>query len=510
MGHAPLAPLSLSSSGSLGLNLQNSNSILEPRWATKAQNMVFDSTNRLTSRAGWSAQNVTPIAGSPSIGQIFEYLPITGSNVVLTTANNKIFKGTTTLTDITGALTPSANNWKFVNFNGNVYGIQASHPLIVWAGSGNFAAVTAASGTVPNGNELLSAFGRLWGPDSTGQVLKYSQLLDATNWNVTGAGSFNLTAVWGTGNDSIVALASFNNLLVVFGSRNIIIFTDNSGSDLGMDPINMVVSDIIPGIGCVARDTVQNTNGDDLVFLTYSGLQSLKRVIIERSNAIRNISLNIRDYVLATAGSELASGLRSTYNAFNGFYLLLAPLSGVILVFDTRMPMQDGTWRATLWDHFIPTALYTLHDNQTLYGGFNGQIFQYTGMQDNGTGYTSTFESGWLDLGQEVQNREKMLKRISSIFSASGTGTLTYKWAFDFSPTFFTSQLSLPSFFSGAQWGNAQWGNGQWGGGTQLIEIEVPASGKGQFIKVGMDFSINQSAIALNQMQLYAKVGRIV
>ena len=472
--------------------------------------MVFDNTNRLVTRNGWSVVNNTPMTGSPAVGQIFEYLPISGSNVVISTGGNKIWSGTTSLTNITGALTPSADNWKFVNFNGNVYGLQTGHPLIVWNGTGNFAAVTAASGSVPNGNELLSAFGRLWGTDSTGQVLKYSQLLDATNWSVTGAGSFNLTSVWGTGNDTIVALAAFNNLLVVFGNRNIVIFQDGSGSPLGIDPNNMQVSDLIPGIGCIARDTVQNINGDDLVFLTSAGLQSLKRVIIERSNAIRNISLNVRDYLLATAGSDTPSKLRSTYNAFNGFYVLLSPTSSVLLVFDTRMPLQDGTWRATLWDHFIPTALYTLHDQTTFYGGLNGQIFQYSGMQDNGVGYTGTFESGWLDLGPEVQAREKMLKRLSALFAASASGTVTYKWAYDFSPSFFTYQTPITGAFSTSQWNLSQWGLDSWGGGTQLVEIAIPASSKGQYLKVGIDFIVNQSQFALTQMQLYAKVGRIV
>jgi hypothetical protein len=461
MPGAPLLPLTLRASGVKGLNIQSSSTILDPEWCTVANNMVFDYTNRLTSRNGWAVANATPMSGSPRVSQIFEYLPITGANQVVSTGGNKIYSGTTTLTDRTGAVTVTADNWKFVNFNGNVYGLQSGHPLIVWTGSGNFTAVAAASGSVPNGNELLSAFGRLWGSDSTGQVLQYCNLLDATNWNITGAGSFNLTSVWGTGNDSIVALASFNNLLVVFGSRNIIIFEDHSGSKLGMDPINMVVSDLISGIGCTARDSIQNINGDDLAFLTSSGVQSLKRVVLERSNAIRNISLNVRDYLLATAGTENAANLRSTYNAFNGAYLLVAPSSGVIFAFDTRVTLDDGTWRVTTWDHFVPTAIYTLHDNITTYGGFAGQLFQYTGQLDNGTGFKASFESGWLDLGPDVQNREKWLKRLSAIFSLTGGGQITYKWGFDFSTTFTYYQTTFPSLGNLAQWGSAQWGTDQ-------------------------------------------------
>lgn len=496
--------------GAKGLNLQSSSSLLEPSWATKAQNMIFDNSGRLASRNGWSQITGTPISGTPDISSLAEFVPISGSNVVISAAGHKLYKGTTTLTDITGALTPSADNWKFVNFNGLIYGLQASHPLIQWSGSSNFAATTAASGTVPDGNELLSAFGRLWGASADGQTLKYSKLLDATGWTGTGAGSFNLTSVWGTGNDAIVALAAFNNLLIVFGSRNIIVWSDGTGSVLGMDPNNMAVQDMVAGIGCVARDSVQNVNGDDLVFLSSSGVQSLKRVIIERSNAIRNISQNVRDTLLATVAQEgSVANIKSTYNAFAGFYVLLFPTSTSLFVFDTKVTLEDSTWRVTQWDNFIPRSLLTLHDSSTFYAGKSGAVFQYTGQTDNGGAYICSYSSGWLDIDPEIRARIKMLKRLECVFASFGSGTLSIKWAYDFNDTFNVYQTTIPS--SGiAQWNNAQWGVGQWGGGLSTYSIAAPASSSGQFIKIGTDFTVNSSAFALQQMQLYAKVGRII
>lgn len=509
MPSAQLAPLSVIAMGAKGLNLQSASSLLDPSWATRAQNMIFDSSGRLASRNGWLVLNSTPMSGSPAVGQLFEYIPVTGSTQIVSTGGNKIYKGTTTLTDVTGALTPSANNWKFQNFNGNVYGLQTSHPLVVWNGSGNFAAVTASSGSVPDGNEILSAFGRLWGTDSTGQVIKYCNLLDAAAWSVAGAGSINVTSIWGTGHDSIVALASYNDLLVVFGSRNIIIFQDGTGSKLGLDPVNIRVTDMISGVGCIARDSVQNVNGDDLVFLSASGVQSLKRVIIERSNAIQNISLNIRDYINATAGSETPGGLRSTYNPSTGFYLLLAPLSSVILCFDTRITLDDGSWRSTIWDNFIPTALLTLKDNLTTYSGKAGQLFQYFGQQDNGIGYTAIYETGWIDLNPEIRDRIKLLKRLECVFANQGGGTLTLKWAYDFADNFSIAQTNIP-VGSTAEWGIAEWGLDEWGGGQNIFKVETPGSSGGQFVKVGANVAINASTFALQQLQLYAKVGRII
>jgi hypothetical protein len=513
-GNAPLAPISRVATGIYGLNLQAQGTLLDPKWATQADNMIFNNQGILTTRFGWgSPLNSTPISGSPNPRAIFQYVPISGSNQIITAAGNNLYSGTTTLTSIKGSVGISADNWKFVNFNGNVYGLQTGHPLIVWNGSGNFTTVTAANGTVPNGNELLSAFGRLWGSDSTGQLLKYSLLLDATQWNTTGAGSFNLTSVWGSGNDSIVALAAYNNLLVVFGSKNIIIWGSPTGSILGMDPTTMYVVDMIAGIGCVARDSVKSINGEDLVFLSYTGVQSLKRVIIERSNATRNISMNVRDSLMSVALTEPANNIKSTYDAVSGFYLLSFPSSQSVFVFDTRLVLQDGTWRVTQWNNFYPTAITTLQDNETTYATKAGQIYEYgdvTGMtNDNGAGYTASYSSCWFDLGEELNTRLKMLKRMSSIFSATASVTVNFRWEWDFGTVFSNYQIPV-SVTPSAQFGISQFGIDQFGGSIQGLSVSFPTSGKGQYIRLGADFPILNSQCVFQMIEMYAKVGRVI
>lgn len=512
-GSADLSPIAKVATGVYGLNLQQSSNLLDTSWATQADNMIFNNLGVLTSRYGWgTALNATPMAGSPAVRTIFEYVPITGSNQIISCGGNNIYVGTTTLTSIKGSLSITADNWKFVNFNGLCYGLQTGHPLIVYTGSGNFTAVTAASGTVPTGNELLSAFGRLWGSDSTGQLLQYSQLLDATNWTVTGAGSFNLNSVWGTGNDKIIALAAFNNFLIVFGSNNIIVWTDGTGSVLGMNPINMYVQDMVPGIGCYARDSVKSVNGDDIVVLTYFGLQSVKRLLLERSNPIRNISMNVRDALLAVAHSEPPANVKSTFDPVSGFYLISFPTSQSIFVFDAKMTLQDGTWRVTQWNNFFPQAVFTLHDGDTTYAGYNGQLYQY-GDQTSTTvdptgGYTASYSSAWFDL-QELNTRLKMLKRVSSVFSVSNSGTVNLRWQFDFSGTWSSYSIPVtttsPSLFNVALFGSSGFGGGLYGNAAR-----APASGNGQYIKIGADFFISGNQFVLQQMEMYAKIGRVI
>jgi len=513
-GNAPLSPIARVATGIWGLNLQQSNNLLPSQWATQADNMVFNSEGILASRYGWgSPLNTTPMSGSPIVKTIFEYVPISGSNSVISTGGNSIYAGTTSLTNITGTLTPTADNWKFVNFNGLCYGLQSGHPLIQYTGTGNFTAVSAASGSVPNGNELLSAFGRLWGSDSTGQVLKYCNLLDATNWNITGAGSINLTSVWGTGNDSIVALAAFNNFLIIFGSKNIIIYTSSTASPIGLDPTGIYVYDIIPGVGCIARDSVQNVNGTDLVFLSQFGVTSLQRLLIERSNPIRQISNNVRDALLLIAQTEPIGNIKSSFDPYAGLYIISFPSSQYIFVFDTKVNLQDGTWRITKWNNFYPTALYTLHDGKTLLAGKAGQLYQYGDQlnvtQDNSSSYTSSYSSCWFDLGDELNTRLKVLKRIEAIVAIQGSGSANLRWQWDFSGSWNNTSINWNTGLP-AQFGIGEFGIDGFGGGTQGTNLEIPASGTGQYLQVGVDFQVNGTPVVLQQMEIYCKIGRTV
>lgn len=510
MGSAQLNVATLVSPGVYGLNKQNSGSLLPPQWATEALNVVFDDSGRTAARKGWLSQTSTPISGTPDLDVIFQYYKTsTGDKYPISAGNNDIFSGVSAPSSIKGALTINANNWKFVNFNSKVYGIQSGHPLIEWNGTGNFAATTASTGTVPDGNEILGAFGRLWGVSGDGQTIKYSGLLDGTYWTGTGAGSINLTSVWANGADSVVALAAFNSFLVAFGSQNIVILADGSGSTLGLDPQNMYVYDLVTGVGCIARDSVQNINGDDLVFLSYNGLQSLRRVIEQKGNPIMDLSKNNRDYLSAAVASNGTANIRSTFNATEGMYLLLLPTAGKIFYFNTKQFLEDGSWRMTEWDSFIPKSIYTLQDSKTTYAGKLGRIFQYTGKQDNGAGYTFRFFTPWIAYDPQIENTIKTLKRISSVQFVYGQMDIIYKWFLDFNETFSFATKTLNSEAGGAEWGLGEWGLGEFGGTYGLVELNTPAKKAGQFVKVGLETTIDNSDLSLLQMQVFAKLGRL-
>ena len=120
-----------------GVNTEDSPLAQDPSFAEIADNAVIDKRGRIAARKGHSVLTTDKTAlGSGTIRVVHEFEKTSGTNVVLSAGNSKIFTGTTTLTDATpGSYTITADNWKVVNFNENAYLFQASHHPLVYDGS---------------------------------------------------------------------------------------------------------------------------------------------------------------------------------------------------------------------------------------------------------------------------------------------------------------------------------------------------------------------------------------
>lgn len=508
---APLIQVPFVTPGSRGLNKQSETSILDPSWATIATNAVFDSSGRLAARKGWANQTSVAMSGTPTIEVLHEQVFEDGTTEIISAAGSKLWKGVSTPTDITGASTVTVgNNWQFVNFNGKCLGFQVGEQPIVRT-TGNFADLVAASGSAPTGNSALVHSGRVWGVDLDKQTIKYSALLDETHW-ATGAGNIDTSSVWPQGTDEITALAMFNGAMVVFGKNRIVLFGDGAGSALGINPANIYVYDTIVGVGCIARDTVQQVEGGDLLFLSAQGVQSLSRLIQEKSNPINNITKNIRDYLISYLPAESTVVMKSVYSPEESFYLLNFPGAGVTFCINTTDHMEDGSMRVTEWSHIVPRALLRTLDGN-LYiakqSGAGGKIGKYTGNQDNGTAYNFDYASAWLDIGQDLTQYTKILKNISGLFWVSANVSVSLKWDFDFQGVFSSRSITM-SVSDAAEYGIGEFGIAEYGGGLSLRKASAPADGSGQYIRIGAQTSINGAQFAIQQINIFAKIGRLV
>jgi hypothetical protein len=230
-----LQNITVAAPGFFGLNTQDSPVGGNPSFASVADNCVIDQLGRIGARKGWQAVSTNGgavLGSSRGIETVYEYNDRSGDKVVLSAGNNKVFKGTTTLTDITpSGYTPTANNWKVVALNNHVYMFQQDHePLIGTDESGSFVLETMSghshsTGTAPEGNEVLAAYGKLFVADVTGDkhTVYWSDTLNGHAWTGGVSGSLDVTLVWPTGSDEIVALAAHNGFLIIFGKNSILV-----------------------------------------------------------------------------------------------------------------------------------------------------------------------------------------------------------------------------------------------------------------------------------------------
>lgn len=509
-GGAPLNYTPLNMPGFRGLNKQAVGALLGPEWATRLDNTVIDNNGRVAARKGWTEATTTTAAADD-----FKQLHEEQSTGYLfgSAEDNKIYRSTDdgdTWTDVTNTATVTDSQGQFHDFNGVVLYIQDGEKPCVYSGT-NFTDVADAS--APTGGVSLAAFGRVWGVTSTGKSVRYSALLDHTDWSSADTGLINLTSVW-QGDDTITALADFNGALVIFGNRNIVIYTDGQGSALGLDPLQIYVADTLNGLGCTARDSVAQVDGD-IWFLSASGLMSFGRLIQEKSNPLKNISRHVQDFLGSYQRGTTSSAIRGVYSSTDRFYLLSFPAgsgtseAGVTFCFDTRQPDQDGSFRcAGVWNMLVPQAAVSRFNGDLLmaYKPATGKVGLYDGNSDDGASFTLEYESAWSDWNDP---HTKILKRINGLFFVGGTHTVTFKWAFDFNDSFTTSSVVFEGSAGTAEYGAGEWAIGEFNAGVLLKEKSAAGRKQGEHIKVGLTVTINGSPISFQQISAYAKTGRL-
>ena len=529
----PLIPLTIQAPGTKGLNYQQASTSLDLGWATELENAVFDLTGRITSRKGIYNLTTSGGPGANNLEQVFCYegfnsnAPMTG---VVSSGNSKIYEGTTTLTDITGTITaPTANNWQFMNWrNTKVVAVQQAHtPIVATIAAGvlgNFANVVAASGSLPTGNCGVAAYGRVFWADSDALTVKFSALLDETKWSTAdGGGSIDTTLYWPNGRDYIVAIAAWEEKLVIFGRHNILVYGSPS-VNVGFLPSSMYLTDVVEGTGCMARDSVRHV-GSDLVFLSESGVRSLRKSLVTGKNPLDEISLPIRDLLLGYTDAGTLANVRSVFNQREGLYILsiVGTSSTNTFCFDMksyiRSPQTEdvGSVRCSQWTGF-PIHGMSYGRNSIMYvsyrNGSNENIAKYYGYVDNTSSYTLKYSSPWIDLADpnsmESGTFIKLPKKTTITTAGSSRYQITIQVSFDFASTGFVQTCSIISNSVASEYGVSEFGVAEWGAsGKSLSQSKVNLARNGQHMRFTLSVPINGYEISIQKLDMFFKKGRV-
>ena len=510
----PITPFSIAAPGFYGLNLADSPVDLSPNFALEANNCVIDKSGRIASRKGWTkAHTANTDIGSSNIECIGELIQNDGTATTVAAGGGYLFKlSGTTLTTLTygGGGTPptiSANNWKFCQLNGVAIFWQRGYDPLIYdpaVSTTTFRRLSekaGSAGTIYQCNEAISAYGRIWAADTSSdkQTLVWSDLLTPHIWSGGTAGSLDLRNVWPSGGDEIVAIGAHNNFLLIFGRAQILIYQGAT------TPSTMTLQDSINGIGCIARDSVQTT-GDDIWFLSDTGVRSLQRTIQEKSAPFRNVSRNVHDELQGIVNISDLSAIKSGFSAVNNFYLLSLPQTSRVLCFDTRSPLQDGSARVTTWTNINPKAFYETKGRK-LYIGKAGYIGEYSGYLDDTVQYRMSYYTTWIDFGNPIAL--SVLKKIILTLIGGLNQTITFKWAYDFSATYYSQAATITGSGTPAEYGIAEYGIAEYAGSVSVNTLSVNGTSAGRVLQFGFETEISNYQVSVQKIDLMTKEGRL-
>lgn len=510
---------SISAPGFFGLNTQDSPIDLASGFALVATNCIIDQYGRIGSRKGWSRVNSSSGAlGANPIGVIHELVQSDGTLTILFAGDNKIFRldSSNVVVELTyggGGVAPtiSANNWSCASLNGITYFFQIGHDPLIYdpaVSTTTYRRVSEKSGyvaTVPSGDIVLSAFGRLWAANTSTvkNTVYFSDLLTGHVWSTGTAGSLNVDRVWPNGPDEITGLAAHNGFLIIFGKRQILVYQEAT------TPSTMSLSDTVGGIGCIARDSIQAT-GKDILFLSNSGVRSFARTILEKSAPLGDLSKNVRNDLIDIVSGETLSNVKSVYSEKEAFYLLTLPSVSEVYCFDTRVQLQDGSFRVTTWDSITPTALLSRRNGDILIGK-TGYVGKYSAYQDDGVAYRMLYYTNYFDLGN--QNALSILKRLKTTVIGGTNQFVTVKWGFDLLSNYQSENVQIP--VQGiSEYGTAEYGaNGSpvayYSEGVLMQVLSAPTTGSGKMVQAGYESDINGAALSIQRIEVQHKDGKL-
>ncbi len=521
-----LQAATIAAPGFMGLNTQDSSVTLESGFALVANNCIIDKFGRIGSRKGWDNVHATNADLSTAVVKTIADVRGPDNNTVLFAAgNNKLFleqSGALVLKNVRNAAdsanvsyTITNSHWQVANIQQTgetkAYAtvVQAGHPVLLlnYLTSAFGFQQLGDLGTLPGSyttatftpNCAIAAYGRTWVADIVDdkQTVYFSDLLDATNYRTGTAGRLDISEVVGDG-DPIVTLASHNGFLIIFCTRHIVIY---SGAQ---DPSAIALADVITGVGCIARDSVQTT-GSDVIFLSDTGVRSLTRTIQEKSAPFRDLSKNVRDDLLSYVNGELTENIKAIYSPTDAFYLLSFPSQSVVYCFDTRAMMQDGAARTTTWSGLVPYSFAVTKDKE-LYLGVAGYVGKYTGYQDNGIDYLMSYYTNYFDY--QTPTTLKIFKKADFYVIGGASQTVAIKWDFDYEGSYESQILTLDTLTI-SEYGIAEYSVGKYSGGVVINKLDVPTSGTGRVLQLGLECDINGNSVSVQKLDAYIKLGRV-
>jgi hypothetical protein len=338
------------------------------------------------------------------------------------------------------------------------------------------------------------------------------------------AGYIDLKTVWGT--DEIIAIAPFYGKLIILGKHNIAIYKNPD------EPSGLSLDEVVKGIGCVSRDSIQEI-GDDLVFLSETGLRSLSRTTEKDNIPLQDLSSNITETLVRTIGQNRK--VKSVYIEDEGIYLLSFVDLNKTYVFDFKHMTPNRNPRISTWSFTstLQPRCFSYTESKGFLSGVdksNGSIAEYSGYYDKkytGAGpaytnnsYNASFKTSWLDLGEGVSS--SILKKLKAVVGGGAGTKIGVSWYTDFGSkknyvTPFTVNVTVtltPSLFRAKSYTGTGakflYGASHYTTSYGLKEYSIPLKGSAKYLQIAMESDTVGYSAVLQDLTLLIKQGKIL
>ena len=286
----------------------------------------------------------------------------------------------------------------------------------------------------------------------------------------------------------------------------------------------MSLNEVVSGVGLVNRDTVQAI-GDDLVFLSNTGLRSLNRTTEKDKLPLIDYSVNIKDTLIRNIGQS--TEVKSVYLVNEGVYILTFTAKNITYAFDFKQFTPNETPRVTTWSFdndrepasMIDTELYS----GLLVGQKDGGIAGYEGYFDTdlawvssaasytNSAYIADISSIWIKLGEGIS---AILKRMVLVLEGGSGATLGLRWFKDFTPTSSTTTyINLRPATTGTTslWGGSGslYGTSKYSPIYGLREYKTPLSGSAKHVKLNLSIVSNGYDASIQDLSIISLQGKL-
>lgn len=500
-----LQTIDLIGPASYGLNTQDNTVNGDPRFATVASNCVIDEQGRIAARKGFIRLN--DVATDEPINQLYTHLKKDGNTEYITAREGEVWRGTTSFTSVHTGSTGN-DNWQFASLNEHLLMVQEGEDMqsyndITWA-----VETLVVPTELDKPNIIMVGYGRAWAADVVGDdhTVWWSDILNPLEWTIGDSGLLDLQTVFINGKDTITGLAVFNNRLVIFCRKSIYVY--EMPADL--DPANMVLSDTIDSVGCIARDSIQ-TVGDDVFFMSESGLMSLSRLFDSNfSFPINNVSRLIQDKFINTMHDDADNVIRSVYYPKEGIYLINSIDNATVFVFNNIIRIPElNLPRVTTWqDTITPIRCFCISREGDLYVGLSDGIYIYSGYGDLNALYRMTFATQWLTFGKTAQL--KHLKKVRAIIEGGNGQNAVIRWAIDYLENYDAVPFTVGSVTDIYEWGIMEWNEFEWSGGQVIDDARFNIGNSATAVKLMFQAPVGGEKLSVQLLQVFATQGKTV